>query len=121
MSISKDLLGDEKWFRTWSTRSPSLDGYGIDVRGEKYVSRTELAIFRLDPDGSLQSTAIALPQQGSVEWMRVNQYVCLESRDRWLSVIVTDQYEELPETPELDEDVFGAREIDSEVCAVEAA
>lgn len=48
--------------------------------------------------------------------MRTNPYVCLEidtvtSRDRWLSVIVTGQYEELPDTPELEKNVLEAYEL----------
>ena len=40
-----------------------------------------------------------------IEWMRSNPLICLEadertSNDRWMSVVVTGRYEELPETPE---------------------
>lgn len=51
-----------------------------------------------------------------IEWMRANPHVCLEvdsvtSRDRWLSVIVTGLYEELPDTPELEKNVLEAYEL----------
>jgi nitroimidazol reductase NimA-like FMN-containing flavoprotein (pyridoxamine 5'-phosphate oxidase superfamily) len=46
-----------------------------------------------------------------IEWMRANPRVCLEidertSHDRWMSVVVIGEFEELPETPE-----FGDRRV----------
>jgi len=40
-----------------------------------------------------------------IEWMRSNPLVCVEidertDRDRWLSVVVSGRFEELPDTPE---------------------
>src|SRR5262249_30077100 len=40
-----------------------------------------------------------------IEWMRANPLVCLEvdertDRDRWVSVIVSGRFEELPDTPD---------------------
>jgi hypothetical protein len=40
-----------------------------------------------------------------IEWMRINPLVCVEidertSRDRWMSVVVSGRYQELPDTPE---------------------
>jgi nitroimidazol reductase NimA-like FMN-containing flavoprotein (pyridoxamine 5'-phosphate oxidase superfamily) len=51
-----------------------------------------------------------------IEWMRANPCVCVEidtltSLDRWLSVIVTGCYEELPDISEWSEEVIGAYEL----------
>lgn len=51
-----------------------------------------------------------------VEWMRANPCVCLEidtvsGLDRWLSVIVTGRYEELPDIAEWEEEVIDAYEL----------
>jgi nitroimidazol reductase NimA-like FMN-containing flavoprotein (pyridoxamine 5'-phosphate oxidase superfamily) len=51
-----------------------------------------------------------------VEWMRANRCVCVEidnvtSLDRWLSVIVTGSYEELPDITDWNEDVIDAYEL----------
>ena len=51
-----------------------------------------------------------------IKWMRANPSVCVEidavtSRDRWMSVIVTGLYEELPDTPELEEKALAAYEL----------
>jgi len=51
-----------------------------------------------------------------IEWMRANPCVCVEidavtSADRWLSVIITGQYEELPDISEWDEEVIEAYEL----------
>ncbi|HXY13660.1 MAG TPA: pyridoxamine 5'-phosphate oxidase family protein [Terriglobales bacterium] len=56
------------------------------------------------------------PVGQKIEWMRANPCVCVEidavtSPDRWLSVIVTGLYEELPDTPESQEKVLDAYEL----------
>ncbi|QJX01265.1 pyridoxamine 5'-phosphate oxidase family protein [Frigoriglobus tundricola] len=50
-----------------------------------------------------------------VEWMRTNPLVCVEvdeiaACDRWVSVIATGRYEELPAAPEPDEEPAPARQ-----------
>ena len=51
-----------------------------------------------------------------IEWMRANPCVCVEvdavtDRDQWLSVIVTGSYEELPDTPQLEQKALAAYEL----------
>ena len=51
-----------------------------------------------------------------IEWMRINPHVCVEiddvtSADRWLSVIVTGRYEELPDISEWEEEAIDAYEM----------
>jgi uncharacterized protein len=51
-----------------------------------------------------------------IEWMRANPCVCVQidavtDRDQWLSVIVTGSYEELPDTPQLEQKALTAYEI----------
>jgi nitroimidazol reductase NimA-like FMN-containing flavoprotein (pyridoxamine 5'-phosphate oxidase superfamily) len=50
-----------------------------------------------------------------IEWMRSNPLVCLEidertSHDRWMSVVVSGRYQELPDTPEFAVDRAAAHE-----------
>ena len=51
-----------------------------------------------------------------IEWMRSNPLVCLEidertSHHRWMSVIVSGRYEELPDTPEFGPERVQAHEV----------
>ena len=51
-----------------------------------------------------------------IEWMRANPCVCFEidtvtSLDRWLSVIVTGRYEELPDISEWSEELIDAYDL----------
>jgi hypothetical protein len=57
--------------------------------------------FAYEPDHLYSFTAVGK----KIEWMRANPKVCVEvdeviSHFQWMSVIVTGQYQELPNTPE---------------------